>query len=505
MAHKERINPRTGEKEYKVRYYFMKEGKKRDSETSWFNSLAKAEAEANRMKKDKERADRHRRLERRDKLLITVLEEYVDYLKDKAEKEETTSDAKVYNVAKSILNNHTPQNILNTKIKDLETLTFKAWHSHINSKDSIGGLYMRLCRDVLYKFNAWMADNNYYNDDYLEENINNAISKCKIKKKEYNNREENGERGLITVLDIERITDYYFNNGIEIFSNFYYYTLFYVLFYSGIRVEELCGLQWKFINLKESVRTISILNVISDNESHKHALERTFKGLYKTKNKTSVRIIPIFDYYYSLLLDYKECYKYEFNLNDNEMDECFVFPQLTERKHSNPKVCTRGRIIREELKNTLNVLGMKKTDLQMFRHSCATFLILPPPEGLGYTEEKVKDYFGHQDTSMLNRVYAKLTTIQKAERMRMTFSDIYKPKEVGEIEIQEQMKRKLLARICGDNKEANIARKKRIYAQIEKAIDNNRYQYYYNSRDIEIVEEYIKENGNSDIEFVYVD
>lgn len=28
MAHKERINPKTGKKEYKVRYYFMKEGKK---------------------------------------------------------------------------------------------------------------------------------------------------------------------------------------------------------------------------------------------------------------------------------------------------------------------------------------------------------------------------------------------------------------------------------------------------------------------------------------------
>ena len=32
MAYKERINPKTGKKEYKVRYYFMKEGKKRDSE-----------------------------------------------------------------------------------------------------------------------------------------------------------------------------------------------------------------------------------------------------------------------------------------------------------------------------------------------------------------------------------------------------------------------------------------------------------------------------------------
>ena len=47
----------------------------------------------------------------------------------------------------------------------------------------------------------------------------------------------------------------------------------------------------------------------------------------------------------------------------------------------------------DELNNIVKELGLQKTDLQMFRHSCATFLILPPPEGLGYTEEKVKDYF----------------------------------------------------------------------------------------------------------------
>lgn len=36
MAYKTRINPKTGKTEYKVRYYFMADGKKRDSETGWF-------------------------------------------------------------------------------------------------------------------------------------------------------------------------------------------------------------------------------------------------------------------------------------------------------------------------------------------------------------------------------------------------------------------------------------------------------------------------------------
>ena len=53
MASKERINPKTGKKEYKVRYYFMREGKKRDSETGWFDTLEKAEKEAKKQKEIK--------------------------------------------------------------------------------------------------------------------------------------------------------------------------------------------------------------------------------------------------------------------------------------------------------------------------------------------------------------------------------------------------------------------------------------------------------------------
>ena len=55
MAYKERINPRTGKKEYKVRYYFVADGKKRDSETAWFTSLEKAEKEARKQKETKEK------------------------------------------------------------------------------------------------------------------------------------------------------------------------------------------------------------------------------------------------------------------------------------------------------------------------------------------------------------------------------------------------------------------------------------------------------------------
>ena len=72
MAYKERINPKNGKKEYKYRYYFIRDGKKRDSETAWFDTKEKAEREGKRLKAEKEKADRTKVLQRRDKKLITA-------------------------------------------------------------------------------------------------------------------------------------------------------------------------------------------------------------------------------------------------------------------------------------------------------------------------------------------------------------------------------------------------------------------------------------------------
>ena len=48
------------------------------------------------------------------------------------------------------------------------------------------------------------------------------------------------------------------------------------------RIRNLGGM--KFIDLRESVRSIYIKNAISKMERVEHALERTRKGQYKTKN-----------------------------------------------------------------------------------------------------------------------------------------------------------------------------------------------------------------------------
>ena len=503
MAHKERINPKTGKKEYKVRYYFMKEGKKRDSETAWFTSLEKAEKEAKKQKEEKEKADRDISLQRRDKKLVTAYEEFREYLKELSDREETNTNKKEFQMANAIYNNHFPVDIQNTKVKDITTNTFKRWLDYINKKEDLGGGYVRLCRAHLIKFNTWLSQNGYYLDgeESIEETIDLAIRKVKLKNSLVNNRERKGERHIVSSTDILKITRYYIDKeyGLGDFRNFYFYTLFYVLFFSGVRVEELTGLQWKFIDLRDSRRQISIKNAISKMEKREHALERTRKGQYRTKNTVSIRTIPIFDFYYDLLKDYKESFRYQYNLTKEEVEECFVFPNIDQ---NDPYRFMRSNQTLRELKKVLEACEIDNTDLQMFRHSCAMFLILSPPEGLGFTEERVMDYFGHQDTEMLRSVYARLSEKEKADRMRRTFADIYSPIETNDRTEEEKKKQELIDRFKGNNIEAQQkARKYRIHNQIRKAMLEGRKKYYYNPKDKKIVEEWIKENGNL-MEFV---
>ena len=182
-----------------------------------------------------------------------------------------------------------------------------------------------------------------------------------------------------------------------------------------------------------------------------------------------------------------------------EVEECFVFPNIDQ---NDPYRFMRSNQTLRELKKVLEACEIDNTDLQMFRHSCAMFLILSPPEGLGFTEERVMDYFGHQDTEMLRKVYARLSEKEKADRMRRTFADIYSPIETNDRTEEEKKKQELIDRFKGNNIEAQQkARKYRIHNQIRKAMLEGRNKYYYNPKDKKIVEEWIKENGNL-MEFV---
>ena len=105
---------------------------------------------------------------------------------------------------------------------------------------------------------------------------------------------------------------------------------------------------------------------------------------------------------------------------------------------------------------------------------------------------------------MLMKVYAKLNTIQKSDRMKDTFSDIYSPNADIDKEKEREAKEELIRRIKGDNQKKEKARKLRIFAQIDKVIKDGQQVYYYRPKDKEIIREYAEtqKNGKAQIQFI---
>ena len=495
MSKRERIDKKTGRKQYKARYYWYDENnKKHDADTGWFFSEAEAKKEATRLQKIKQDNVTIPNSNRRDRTIESVYQDYIDYLVEESKKDNSVTYVTYYKDAKAMIGLHTEGNVLRTKICDVNGSFFRNWLSNINRKEELGGLRVRAFKSNLLRFNRWLAENYYYyGDEEKEYQIVVAIARVSLKKKTEHNKEKLHKRCVYSSIEFEKITDYYMDS-IYKFRSFYFYTLFHVLFFGGLRVEELVALQWKNVDIED--KHIYINNAIPYLESHESVKRRLARGEGRTKNETSVRRISIFDFYAELLLDYKECYLYEFNLTEEEIKEAFVFPNLTQKS---PYIWTTGKNLRYELKNVIKNTGIPHSDLQMFRHSCATFLILPKPDGLGFTEEMVKDHFGHVDTSMLQSVYGKLNAKQKAERLDVTFKE-YRTVERKPTE-EEIQKEAFIERVKGSNDRAIEQRKKRIILQIDNAIKLKRESWGFMPKDKAIIDAYKKEHPEASIKF----
>ena len=191
MALKERINPKTGKKEYKVRYYFIADGKKKDSETGWFTTQLQAEREAKRLKEIKEKEDRHKVSARRDKKVLSLYEEFLDNLEKEGIETQSNHLKGLLRSGKAILSKYIPKEIVDIKARDIDSYTFKKWIAYMDSTNMSGGT-IRNYRKVLIRFNHWLALNGNYIDYGLEEQIEYTLNKAKIKPLSVGNRETSG-------------------------------------------------------------------------------------------------------------------------------------------------------------------------------------------------------------------------------------------------------------------------------------------------------------------------
>jgi len=496
MGKRERIDKKTGRRQYKSRYYWYDEnGTKHDADTGWFFSKAEADKEAQRLEKQKKNNVKIPNSSSRDRTVEDVFYDFVSYLNEESKKDGKVTYVHYYQEASALIKNHTNINIKKTKIGDVNGSFFKHWLSTINNKEELGGLRVRHYKACLARFNRWLSDNYYYyGDEEKEYQIAVALNRVSLKKKTEHNKEKAKKRSVYSSIEFEKITEHYMDT-IYTFRSFYFYTLFHVLFFGGLREEELLALQWKNVDIDR--KHIYINNAITRAETHDRIKARFNKGITRTKNETSIRRISIFDFYAELLLDYKECYEYEYNLTEAEMDEAFVFPNLYRK---DPYEWTTGRNLRYELGKVIEATNIPHSDIQMFRHSCATFLILPKPDGLGFTEEMVKDHFGHEDTVMLRTIYGKINARQKGDRLDKTFAE-YRTVEIKPSE-EELQKEAFIDRVKGNNDKALEQRRKRIYLQIDNAISRKQEEWRYMPKDKEIIKAYQEEHPNIDIKFI---
>lgn len=486
-CYKQQFSKRENEWMVKKSFYFTDiNGKRHRTDTKWHKTIKECELEyslvieSNGAIKNKVS---------NEPTIKSTLQIYIDHLKKEKEKptvyKNSTARTKHSNT-NALLTKYTPQNIADTKIKDIKPTTFNNWLTFINSDtsghESLSGVRVRA-------FKTAIED---YIDSYLSPNVlitrekaytcKMALKDVPLKPKKTGKR---NNRNCITIKDLIQIQEYYKSKGIEKFENFYWYCFYVVLFCTGMRVGEIIALQWKNIEFSDidEENIIHIVNSIGEREITENVLNRIRLNNLETKNSYSKRDITMWEYYRNLLSDYKYSYKQHFNYDDYEaMEDAFVFPNLTSTVR--PYRTQKSTLVHTN--NLMKKLGLPKTDNQMFRHGCAYYLAYE----MNVSIEKAHQYFGHCDSKMLEQVYAPLSVEEKRISVSKTLAPLISDKEIVFKENKSNVNTK-----AGEELKAKQAssRKIREINQIRRAIDKGQKSYKYNDNYAPMIEEIMNE------------
>ena len=406
MAKSERVNPKTGKIQYKSRYYWVDEnGKKHDAQTGWFDTKRDADKEAKALKTRKELECNQVLENNRNLTLGDGLDRFVEWCKEQFQRsttEKTTTMHTRYNRAQTIRNKYMPEYLVHKKIKDLDPYDYRKWIAHINTVvDS--GQYVHGLRDAIIKFNEWLAEQGYYSDVNFDMQCRQAIMQVKLKKKEKVRHEHTP-----TIGDLDMIQNTYRMQGLGNFWNLYHFTLFSVLFYTGLRVSELCALTWKDVDFKRSW-----IHITDSIKTHAETIEniklRLEKNVEYVKTEDSRRYVNMFAPCELILRDYLPRYCDFYNLKEDEIGDCFVFPRLrkvakqTAKLKQDPKLWFNRHELIQELHYVCDVNEIGNVTLHQLRHATATWMVGPVVTGgLGYSPDRSFQFFGHKDQKQIN-------------------------------------------------------------------------------------------------------
>ena len=364
------------------------------------------------------------------------------------------------------------------KISNITPNTFRVWLNYVNEQD-IAGKTVRGYKQTMRYFNKYLNNSGLYKDENLYNNIDITLFMANVK----NNSVGAKQRYAPTIADIKKITDSYMvNDGFGKFESFYWYTLFLVLFYTGMRVEELIGLQWKYVDLYSEDPSIEIVNAITEREKPENVMARIKADHGITKTSKSKRTIYIFEYYGSVLEQYAHRFREHFDLTDDEFEESFVFPNIRARDPENRMNYKTQKNILRELNTVCEAAGVPKTDTQMLRHGCAIWLITPVENGgLGYKREDVYQFFGHSNARMVDEVYARMNKEQRDAKTKVVFDPITKKNKTGKGKRDQKLEEinKKIVDPEANEEEKYYATYNRVHDEILQAIKDGKKEYTY--------------------------
>lgn len=150
--------------------------------------------------------------------------------------------------------------------------------------------------------------------------------------------------------------------------------------YAGLRIGEVCGLQWKDIDFFNG--TISVSKTITRVSNIENSLSKTKLILIEAKTKNSLRIIPINNNLIKLLKKVK----------GNTPDDYYVLS--ANKKYIDP------RNYYNQYKKILKTCGLEKYNYHVLRHTFATNCT-----ELGLDPKSLSEILGHSDIRITLSLY----------------------------------------------------------------------------------------------------
>lgn len=210
--------------------------------------------------------------------------------------------------------------------------------------------------------------------NYANENYNLNLPKIKYVK------ETKKEMKVLSVTEQKALMTYLLND-IDIYK-----LAIFTLLFSGLRIGELCALEWNDIRNSTITVNKTIQRIKCDNKNHKTVL-----AVLPPKSDSSNRVVPIPDFLYKMLDKYRDG-KYF----------------LTGKNSS----CIDPRYMQLKFKKYLEYCNIKNAGLHCLRHTFATRCI-----EAGWDIKSLSEVLGHSDVKITLNKYVHSSFEQKIECM----------------------------------------------------------------------------------------